>query len=215
MEEPLKSFIGHGIIRKVEYSQDPQDDMGDYLEHGTLSKICRTSYHLPFDDNTFDVIFSNVVFEHIMDYSATLAEISRILKPTGINVHTFPGQWNFKEQHVMVPLASKVQYFWWLYFWALMGIRNEYQHDFSALEVAKRNYWYLHRRVNYLSRMQIKRIVSQYFGECRFAEEMGFIETTPRVWKWFRCFPFLLKIYRAWYSDTQMRMLVFWKKKSP
>jgi len=162
LEEPLKSFVGRKVIRKIGYVEDPQDNLNYFLEHGKLSKSFGSSYHLPFDDNTFDVIFSAVVFEHVVDYPKTLAEISRILKPTGISVHTFPGNWNLKEAHVKVPFATKVQNYWWLYFWALLGIRNEFQQGMSASETAKRNYWYLHRRTNYLSRSQIKRYVNQY-----------------------------------------------------
>jgi len=212
VEEPLKSLLKRGVIRKIEYQEDPQDNISYYLEHGKLAKGYGASYHLPFDDNTFDVIFSGVVFEHVVDYPATLAEISRILKPTGISMHTFPGNWNLKETHVKVPLASRVKYYWWLYIWALLGIRNEFQQGMSVLETTKRNYWYLHRRTNYLNRRQIRKYVSQYFDDCKFTEE-AYFSVKPRVWHWFRRFPLLLKIYRAWYSDTQMRMLVFGKKK--
>lgn len=212
IEEPLRSLMGNRIIRKIEYSQDPPDGLEYYLNGGRLSRSYQTSYRLPFEDDTFDVIFSNVVFEHVMDYPITFSEINRVLKPTGVSVHTFPGQWSFKEPHVFVPFASKVQYFWWLYFWALMGVRNEFQHTLSAFETAKRNYWYLRRCTNYLSRRQIRRHVLRYFDDCRFVEEVYFDGVMQQAWEWFRRYPFLLDIYRAWYSDTEMRALVFGKK---
>ena len=39
--------------------------------------------HMPFEDNSFDLIFSNQVFEHCTSFYTNFAEISRILKPGG------------------------------------------------------------------------------------------------------------------------------------
>lgn len=40
--------------------------------------------NLPFADNTFDVVTAYSVFDHLVDYRVTLAEIRRVLKPSGI-----------------------------------------------------------------------------------------------------------------------------------
>jgi len=211
-EDPLKSYLECGIIRKIDFVQDPQDQVELFLEHGILVKTDEASYHLPFENNTFDIIISSQVFEHVMDYPAVLAELSRISKPTGINVHIFPGKWMVKESHTYIPFSSVMRTFWWVYLWTFLGIRNQFQQQMSAIETAKRDYWYLHRRTKYLYRWQIQRYVAQYFDECRFTEESYFY-VSPRAWECFKRYPFLLKIYRAWYSDTQMRVLVLGKKK--
>lgn len=39
--------------------------------------------HLPYDDTTFDAIFSFQVFEHIQDIGVTFSELARVLKPGG------------------------------------------------------------------------------------------------------------------------------------
>lgn len=39
--------------------------------------------HLPFPDNSFDVVFSRQVFEHVESPEALLQEIARVLKPEG------------------------------------------------------------------------------------------------------------------------------------
>ena len=44
---------------------------------------------LPFDDNTFDAIFSTNVFEHVMHPEHVLCEIHRVLRPHGSFVSTF------------------------------------------------------------------------------------------------------------------------------
>jgi SAM-dependent methyltransferase len=46
-------------------------------------------YRIPFDDETFDFIFSEEVFEHISNYPLVLSEILRVLKPNGFSLHFF------------------------------------------------------------------------------------------------------------------------------
>jgi ubiquinone/menaquinone biosynthesis C-methylase UbiE len=41
-------------------------------------------YTLPFEDNTFDAVFSHAVFEHLREPLTALQEIQRVLKPGGI-----------------------------------------------------------------------------------------------------------------------------------
>lgn len=45
---------------------------------------------LPFLDNSFDLVFCNCVIEHIHEDEAVLREASRVLKPGGEMVFTFP-----------------------------------------------------------------------------------------------------------------------------
>jgi SAM-dependent methyltransferase len=45
---------------------------------------------LPFRDGCFDAVFSSNVLEHVVDLSALLAEMARVLKPGGCCVHVLP-----------------------------------------------------------------------------------------------------------------------------
>lgn len=45
---------------------------------------------LPFDDNSFDVVFCNHVLEHIPDDTKAMQELYRILKPNGMGVFQIP-----------------------------------------------------------------------------------------------------------------------------
>jgi SAM-dependent methyltransferase len=45
---------------------------------------------LPFPDDTFDVVFSSNVLEHVEDLSVLLAETRRVLKPSGRCIHAMP-----------------------------------------------------------------------------------------------------------------------------
>jgi SAM-dependent methyltransferase len=45
---------------------------------------------LPFEDSSFDLVFSSNVLEHIKDIDKALAEMKRVLVPGGIMIHSMP-----------------------------------------------------------------------------------------------------------------------------
>ncbi len=46
--------------------------------------------NLPFDDNTYDIIFCNHVLEHIPDDTKAMQELYRVLKPGGMGIFQIP-----------------------------------------------------------------------------------------------------------------------------
>lgn len=48
---------------------------------------------LPFEESSFDIIFSSNVLEHVSDLDSLLGECSRVLKPGGVMVHIVPSSW--------------------------------------------------------------------------------------------------------------------------
>ena len=54
---------------------------------------------LPFADQSFDLILSNEVIEHVQDDRAAVAEMVRVLKPRGRAVIFCPNRWYPVEQH--------------------------------------------------------------------------------------------------------------------
>lgn len=64
---------------------------------------------LPYEDNTFDIVFSNEVLEHVEDDVKSSAEVLRVLKPNGLFIIFTPNRgWPF-ETHGMF-LNNK--YYW-------------------------------------------------------------------------------------------------------
>ncbi|WP_161629823.1 class I SAM-dependent methyltransferase [Desulfogranum japonicum] len=67
-----------------------------------------TSQALPFENDTFDLVVSHEVFEHIPDVWAAAREVKRVLKPGGLlyaNVHLFPSisgghhvEWKYPDE---------------------------------------------------------------------------------------------------------------------
>ena len=53
-------------------------------------------HHIPFDDNSFDIVFSSNVLEHICDLHQINREIQRVLRSDGYCVHVIPTHtWRF------------------------------------------------------------------------------------------------------------------------
>jgi SAM-dependent methyltransferase len=128
-------------------------------------------YAIPYDDGTFDVIVSDQVFEHVMDYPGTLAELQRVMKPGGVFIHMFPSRYRVIEPHVFVPFGTIIRAPSWLRLWASLGIRNSFQKGQPAAEVARFNRNYLTTRTHYLSRRDLRRQFERYFTDVRFVEK--------------------------------------------
>jgi len=132
--------------------------------------ITQNPYRIPFDDNTFDLISSYQVLEHVQNYEAVFSEFFRILKPGGAGLHVFPPRYILVEPHISVPLASAIQRRWWLAIWAYLGIRNSFQKGLSAKTVIERNFDFLQTKTNYLTKNKITYSVGQFFQEYKFSE---------------------------------------------
>jgi SAM-dependent methyltransferase len=64
----------------------------------------------PFADESFDLIYSNQVLEHVPDLSATVADMYRLLKPNGLLLSLFPSREVWREGHCGVPFAHRFGY---------------------------------------------------------------------------------------------------------
>ena len=50
--------------------------------------------HIPFPDDSFDIIYSSNVLEHVVELDALMEEMKRVLHPGGIMLHLLPNpQW--------------------------------------------------------------------------------------------------------------------------
>jgi ubiquinone/menaquinone biosynthesis C-methylase UbiE len=183
-----------------------EEDWQQYPDPSFFALLDMSDYHIPFTDNTFDLILSWQVFEHVQNYDQVLGELYRVLKPSGMCLHIFPSRWRLLEAHVFVPFAGVFQSFPYLAFFALLGIRNSYQKGLSWQETAKRNTNYLHNFTNYLSRKQIMQKVKVYFGNLQFVES-SFIRYSLGRTRWLRFFPGIARVYSTFWT----RVILFTK----
>lgn len=69
------------------------------IETSDRAKVIGEDGRIPYDDNSFDVVVSNQVFEHIEDVPVALREINRVLKPGGAFLALFPDDTVWFEGH--------------------------------------------------------------------------------------------------------------------
>ena len=64
---------------------------------------------IPFDDMSFDIIFSSSVLEHVKDLEGLLYECARVLKPDGVMYHIVPSPvWRIWTSLTYYPALPKV-----------------------------------------------------------------------------------------------------------
>ncbi len=71
-------------------------DMPSLQKHRSIRDRVRGDIsRLPFRDDTFDLITSNMVFEHLAEPDRQLAEVHRVLKPGGLLIFHTPNLWGY------------------------------------------------------------------------------------------------------------------------
>lgn len=213
--------LGHELApraRILDYGCGAGDMVDEYLAAGydafgcdirldgeseRLQPINANDSSIPFPDDSFDFVYSDQVMEHVQDHNRAFAEIRRVMKPGAISLHIFPAKLKPIENHVFVPFGGVIQSRWWLRLWASLGIRNSFQQGKSARAVVELNSEYLTKRTNYLSRAEISRAVSPYFGAPVFAEKFMLKHTyggARRIYPVVKALPFVARLYSGFYS---------------
>ena len=61
---------------------------------------------LPFEDNSFDIIFCNHVLEHIEDDKKAMQELYRVLKPDGFGIFQIPQDYSREKTYEDLTITS-------------------------------------------------------------------------------------------------------------
>ena len=93
----VDSFFGGTSAKKF---VEPSGHLGNVILEVVDNKI-------PFEDQSFDLVVSNQVFEHVEDLDSVLDEINRVMKKDGLLVSLFPTGEVMREGHVGIPLAHR------------------------------------------------------------------------------------------------------------
>ncbi|RWC06675.1 MAG: class I SAM-dependent methyltransferase [Mesorhizobium sp.] len=94
-------FRGHAA-RICGIDLDSRVTENPYLDEGVVTD----GSLIPYPDETFDVVFSDNVLEHLADPNAVFAEVFRVLKPGGRYMFKTPNKTHY------VPLISKFTPHW-------------------------------------------------------------------------------------------------------
>ncbi|HYP43756.1 MAG TPA: class I SAM-dependent methyltransferase [Propionibacteriaceae bacterium] len=78
----------------------------DYVERsGRGDRLRLLEGRYPFPDQTFDVILSDQVIEHVADLDQFCSEVARVSKVGGVGLHVFPARWRPVESHLLAPVV--------------------------------------------------------------------------------------------------------------
>ncbi|NNE83119.1 MAG: class I SAM-dependent methyltransferase [Alphaproteobacteria bacterium] len=148
-----------------------------------IGNIPLEQYALPFESEEFNLVVSNVVFEHVMNYETVARELSRTTAPGGVQVHLFPGPLRPLEGHTNLPFGGALHSLWYLRLYVLVSpyYRRHWAPAHAGLsnrQRAERMRFYLTKSCNYPSRRKIKKIFSPYFTSVSF-EEANFFSHWP------------------------------------
>jgi ubiquinone/menaquinone biosynthesis C-methylase UbiE len=70
-----------------------------------MVKHINDQFHIPYEDEKFDLIVSNQVVEHVHDLRTMISEFNRVLKPNGQAMLLCPTLETVIEWHLMVPFV--------------------------------------------------------------------------------------------------------------
>ena len=131
-------------------------------------------FSLPYPDNSFDVVFTNQVFEHVMRHDLVFREFARVMKPGAASINIFPPRNYPLEQHIRVPFGHRIHSKAYYYLMAKLGCRNQYQQDLDPHTIAEVNYRYVRDGLNYLPNRELVRLASRYFNYARIDQNALF-----------------------------------------
>ncbi len=164
---------GFDIHRYVDLRHPDDARYFSFLDKDSVTpgdmRLAAEKLHIPFPDGTFDLVVSTSVLEHVIECAPVFSETARVLKPSGVALHAYPGRASPIEPHMYVPLATVLQARWWFYLWALLGVRNEFQHGLSASETVAANTRYSRIGISYPPRRAMLQICRRYFNEAEIA----------------------------------------------
>ena len=80
---------------------------GAIISHNTYELSSYDGCWMPFEDDTFDVVLSNAVLEHVTDLTTLFREVYRVTKPNGISRHHWHNYYSFSGGHVPPMLCKR------------------------------------------------------------------------------------------------------------
>ncbi|WP_029138223.1 class I SAM-dependent methyltransferase [Nakamurella lactea] len=110
--------------------------------------VCGDGEALPFADDSIDVVVFNHIYEHVVDPDAVIAEIYRVLSPTGVVYLGLGNKLGVMEPHHRLPFLS----------WLPQGLADRY------MKVGRKgdHYYESYRTIGGLKKMLRKFYVTDY-----------------------------------------------------
>lgn len=91
MLPPWRSVQEVDLVKQTRVIVGLDTDFQSLRSHRTIARrVCGSVTTLPFTSESFDLVSSNMVFEHLDDPERQLREIARVLRPNGVLVFHTP-----------------------------------------------------------------------------------------------------------------------------
>lgn len=74
--------------------------------HSPIADVKADICNLPFENNSFDIVFCNHVLEHIEDDFKAMSELYRVLKPNGLGIFQIPQDLNKEKTYEDFSITS-------------------------------------------------------------------------------------------------------------
>jgi SAM-dependent methyltransferase len=106
----LELGAGDGVQTTVLRGMFPKVTPVDIAPSGDVAgMIIADAADLPFEDDSFDLIFSSNVLEHVEQLDVAFNEMKRVLAPGGVMIHSMPtGTWKI-VQLLLRPISSAMK----------------------------------------------------------------------------------------------------------
>jgi SAM-dependent methyltransferase len=93
--------------RDKKYVHSLEKISGVRIDHQRYNVLSYDGHHLPFKEQTFDVVISNAVLEYVEDLEPIFKELHRITKEHGISYHLWLNFYSFYGGHVSKHVSQK------------------------------------------------------------------------------------------------------------
>ncbi|MGA9769173.1 MAG: class I SAM-dependent methyltransferase [Blastocatellia bacterium] len=78
-------------------------------DFGERFRLTQSEREIPFESQSFDLVYANQVFEHVKYFDLMMSECARVLKPGGTLIMTLPLVTSPIEPHLLVPFAHRLK----------------------------------------------------------------------------------------------------------
>jgi len=162
----------------IDIDQEPiQNGVGLFISKGYDSsclKLVSSEGHTDFQDNYFDFIISDQVFEHVKNLEAVALENRRLLKNDGIGLHIYPAHYHIIEGHLFMPfihwLPKNFLRKYFIIFFAILGMDPDWPEvrNFSLLDKCDYYYHYSINKTFYRKPVSVKNIFINQMFDVKF-----------------------------------------------